>query len=449
MRLSKDVFSESAVRKRLAQDTREIFEAIVERVKVLDPANSRRWFDDLAIRNFSGGLLEITCPDAQSAGFLQDNCITSFTHAAQQITGHLVSIKFSTDGKAGKDKLSSTAETDPRLHPDYTFDNFVVGPCNRLAHASCIAVSNSLGTTYNPLFIYGSVGLGKTHLLHAICRETRSNFAKAKIQFLSCEEFVNRFISAIGAGSLAEFKNVYRTVDLLVIDDVQFLREREQSQEEFFHTFNALYDNRRQIVLSADEAPGQIPSLPERLISRFKWGLVARIDAPTYETRVAIVQKKARLRGMKISDEVAESIAGMVKANIRELEGALTTLYALAGATGEEISLDIARKALGDKETTDKNISITDIIKVVTAYYDVRPADLQSKRRSQSITMPRQICMYLARNLTSHSLEEIGGHLGGRDHTTVMHACGKIGELQQTNDKIQSQLAELTKRITK
>ena len=437
------------MRKRLAQDAKEIFEAIVERVKVLDPANSRKWFDDLAIKNFSGGLLEITCPDAESAGFLQDNCSGSFTHAAQQITGHLVSIKFSTDGKAGKNKLPAATQTEPRLHPDYTFDNFVVGPGNRLAHASCIAVSKSLGTTYNPLFIYGSVGLGKTHLLHAICRETRNNFPKAKMQFISCEEFVNRFIGAIEQGSLAEFKTLYRTVDLLVIDDVQFLREREQSQEEFFHTFNALYDNRRQIVLSADSAPGQIPSLPERLTSRFQCGLVARIDAPTYETRMAIIQKKARLRGMKISDEVAGYIADRAKANIRELEGALTILYATAGVTGEEIGVDIARKALGDKDMPNKNITITDIIKVVTAYYDVRPADLQSKRRSQSITMPRQICMYLARNLTSHSLEEIGGHLGGRDHTTVMHACSKIGELQQADDKVQSQLAELARRITK
>jgi len=432
----------------LAQDAREIFDAIVERVKVLDPANSRKWFDDLGIKSFSGGLLEITCPDAESAGFLQDNCSGSFTRAAQQITGHLVSIKFVTDGKGAKNKPSAT-ETEPRLHPDYTFDNFVVGPCNRLAHASCVAVSKSLGITYNPLFIYGSAGLGKTHLLHAICRETRNNIPKAKMQFLSCEEFVNRFIAAIEAGSLAEFKSLYRTVDLLVIDDVQFLREREQSQEEFFHTFNALYDNRRQIVLSADEPPGQIATLPERLTSRFKWGLVTRIDAPTFETRVAIVQKKARLRGMKVSDEVAEHIAGKVTANIRELEGALTTLYALAGGTGEEIGLDIAIKALGDKETGGKNIFITDIIKVVTAYYDVRPADLQSKRRSQSITMPRQICMYLARNLTKHSLEEIGGHLGGRDHTTVMHACDKISGLEQSNDKIQKQLVELTKRITR
>jgi chromosomal replication initiator protein len=433
--------------RKLAQEAREIFEAVIERVKVLDPANSRKWFDDLAIRNFSGGLLEIICPNTEAAGFLQDNCTVSFTRAAQQITGHLVSVKFGTDSKAAKNKPSATA-MDLRLHPDYTFDNFVVGPGNQLAHASCIAVSKSLGTIYNPLFIYGSVGLGKTHLLHAICRDTQGNISKAKIQFLSCEEFVNRFISAIGDASLAEFKSLYRTVDLLVIDDVQFLGQREQSQEEFFHTFNALYDNRRQIVISADAAPGHIPALPERLTSRFECGLVVRIDAPTYETRVAIVQKKARLRGMKITDEVAEYIAGMVKTNIRELEGALTTLYATAGATGAEINLETAKKTFGDRDTS-KNIFITDIIKVVTAYFDVRPADLQSKKRSQSITMPRQICMYLARSLTSHSLEEIGGHLGGRDHTTVMHACSKISELETSDEKIQAQLAELTKRITK
>ncbi|MBU1260006.1 MAG: chromosomal replication initiator protein DnaA [Planctomycetes bacterium] len=433
----------------MTQDAREIFEAVIERVKVLDPVNSRSWFNSLALKNFNGGMLEILCPDSQSASFLQDTCVGSFTLAAQQITGHLVTIRFLSDGKIPKGKAAKQTTAEPKLHPDYTFDNFVVGPCNRLAHASCIAVSKSLGTTYNPLFIYGTVGLGKTHLLHAVCRETQSSNPKAKILFLSCEEFVNRFINAIEQGSMAEFKSQYRTVDLLVIDDVQFLQERDQSQEEFFHTFNALYDNRSQIVLSADAAPGEIPSLPERLTSRFKCGLVARIDAPSYETRIAIVQKKARLRGMKVSDDAAEYIAGRVKANIREIEGALTTLYALAGTTGEEISKELAKIALGDDETADKNISITDIIKAVTSYYEVRPADLQSKKRSQSITMPRQICMYLARNLTSHSLEEIGGHLGGRDHTTVMHACGKIAGLQQSNERIQSQLTELTKRITK
>ena len=434
----------------MAQDSREIFESIIERVKVLDPVNSRSWFDTLKLKNFSGGQLEIDCPDEQGATFLQDSCIGSFTLAAQQITGHLVTVTFGSNGKIVSGRTNSDQNgRELKLHPDYTFDNFVVGPCNRLAHASCIAVSKSPGQTYNPLFIYGTVGLGKTHLLHAICRETRSSLPNAKIQFLSCEEFVNRFINAIEAGSMAQFKSQYRNVDLLVIDDVQFLRERDQSQEEFFHTFNALYDNRSQIVLSADAPPGEIPTLPERLTSRFKSGLVARIDPPSIETRVAIVQKKARLRGMKISEDVAGYIAGKVKANIREIEGALTTLYALVGAGQQEITKEFARVALGDNESTGKNVTITDIIKAVTAYYDVRPADLQSKKRSQSITMPRQICMYLARNLTSHSLEEIGGHLGGRDHTTVMHACGKIAELEMSDTKIQSQLVEISKRINK
>ncbi|MCE5341074.1 MAG: chromosomal replication initiator protein DnaA [Planctomycetaceae bacterium] len=430
----------------MAQNSTEIFDAIIDRVKVLDPVNSRSWFDTLKYKNFSGGQLEIECPDAQSAGFLQDVCTSSFTLAAQQITGHLVTVKFSGQNHTGE---VSRPIVPLKLHPDYTFDNFVVGPCNRLAHASCVAVSKSPGQTYNPLFIYGTVGLGKTHLLHAICRETVNSLPNAKIQFISCEEFVNRFINAIEAGTLAQFKNQFRTVDLLVIDDVQFLRERDQSQEEFFHTFNALYDNRSQIVLSADAPPGEIPTLPERLTSRFKCGLVARIDPPTHETRIAIVQKKAKLRGMKITDDAAEYIASKVKANIREIEGALTMIYALVGSSGQEITKDFAKATLGDADSGDRSITITDIIKAVTTYYDVRPADLQSKKRSQSITMPRQICMYLARNLTSHSLEEIGGHLGGRDHTTVMHACGKIMKLEKSDEKIQAQITELTKRIKK
>ena len=431
-----------------AKDSKDIFYSIVDRVKTLDPVNSRKWFDDLTLKSFDSGLLEIGCTDSDSKGFLIDNCSESFTQAAQQITGYLITIKFSVDRQIKQNMADDASEDSIRLHPDYTFDNFVVGPGNRLVHASCIAVSKSPGDTYNPLFIHGSVGLGKTHLLHAVCMETRKNFPGCKIQFLSCEEFVNRFINAIEKGSLGEFKSLYRTVDLLVIDDVQFLREREQSQEEFFHTFNALYDNRKQIVLSSDSAPGEISSLPERLLSRFKWGLVARIDAPTYETRVAIIQKKARLRDMQITEEVAEYIAQKVKANIRELEGALTMIYAVAKASGEKVTLELARAALGQSEGfADRNVTITDIIKAVTAFYDVRPADLQSKKRSQSITMPRQICMYLARSLTSHSLEEIGGHLGGRDHTTVMHACNKIVDLEQNDTQVQSQLTELTRRI--
>jgi len=432
-----------------AREVEDIFADILDRAKALDPANVRRWFDNLNISHLSGGSLEIGCPDESTVQFLRDNCKNNFTQAAQQITGHLITVDFNVVSREKPGSRSEKRLIGLKLHPDYTFDNFVVGPSNRLGHASCIAVSHSLGNTYNPLFLYGSSGLGKTHLLHAVCCEVRQECDRAVIQFLSCEDFVNRFIRAIETGNLAGFQSQFRTVDALVIDDVQFLREREQSQEEFFHTFNALYNNGKQIILSADCPPGKIPSLEERLISRFNWGLVARIDPPSYETRVAIVQKKAHIRGMNIADEIAEYIARKVQANIRELEGALTTLYAVASTTGKPITLELAQIALdGQSESAARYISITDIIEVVTRHFDVRLADLQSKKRSQSITMPRQICMYLARNLTKHSLEEIGGHLGGRDHTTVMHACSKIGQAQRSDPQMHALLAELTKQIT-
>jgi chromosomal replication initiator protein len=432
------------------REVENIFVDILERAKALDPVNTRKWFDKLTVLHLSGGSLEIGCPDEVTLQFLRDNCKSSFTRAAQQITGHLVTVDFNVEQRRGFLRRSRRRESGPNLHPDYTFDNFVVGPSNRLAQASCFAVSQSPGSTYNPLFLYGNSGLGKTHLLQAVCYEAKQKFGKAVIQFLSCEDFVNRFIKAIEEGNLAGFQSQFRTVDMLVIDDVQFLREREQSQEEFFHTFNTLYSNGKQIILSADSPPGQIPSLEERLISRFNWGLVTRIDPPSYETRVAIVQKKAHLRGLSICDEISEYIARKVHANIRELEGALTTIYAIATTTGEQITIELAQRALeGQIESAARHISITDIIEVVTNHFNVRLADLQSKKRSQSIAEPRQICMYLARNLTKHSLEEIGGHLGGRDHTTVMHACNKIGEAKSCDPKMDALLGELTRQITR
>ena len=431
------------------REVEDIFVDILERAKALDPASTRKWFEDLTVLHLDGGSLGVGCPDEASVQFLKDNCKRSFTRAAQQITGHLIAVDFSIHDDGKLDTHRRHVQPTLRLHPDYTFDSFVVGPSNRLAHASCTAVSQSPGNTYNPLFVYGSSGLGKTHLLHAVCFEAQRRLENAVIQFLSCENFVNRFIRAIEEGNLAGFQSQFRTVDMLVIDDVQFLREREHSQEEFFHTFNALYNNGKQIILSADSPPGKIPSLEERLISRFNWGLVARIDPPSYETRVAIVQKKAHLRDLDISEDIAGYVARKVQANIRELEGALTTIYAVANTTGQPIDLELVQTALeGQIEASVKHISITDIIEVVTGYFGVRLSDLQSKKRSQSIAEPRQICMFLARNLTRHSLGEIGGHLGGRDHTTVMHACGKINQAKETDPKMNTLLNELTKQIT-
>jgi chromosomal replication initiator protein len=431
------------------REVEDIFTDILERAKALDPANTRRWFDRLVVLHLDGGALGVGCPDEATVQFLRNNCSSTFMRAAQQITGHLVTVEFKVVRTKTGEKSAAHTRPSLGLHPDYTFENFVVGPSNRLAHASCVAVSNSPGKTYNPLFIYGNSGLGKTHLLQAVCFEAQRRFDGAIIQFLSCEEFVNRFIRAIEEGNSSGFQSQFRTVDMLVIDDIQFLREREQSQEEFFHTFNALYNNGKQIILSADSPPVKIPSLEERLISRFNWGLVASIDPPSYETRVAIVQKKAHLRGLSISDEIAQYVARRVQANIRELEGALTAIYAVATTNGEKITLELAQTALEGQSRSDaRHISITDIIEVVTKHFDVRAADLQSKKRSQSIAEPRQICMYLARSLTKHSLEEIGGHLGGRDHTTVMHACGKIAGAKDADPKMNALLEELAKQIT-
>jgi chromosomal replication initiator protein len=432
-----------------SREVENIFEDILDRAKVLDPVNTRKWFDKLAVISFDAGSLDVGCPDDATVQFLDENCKSTFTRVAQQITGHLVSVNFNVETNKASKQRHLPAGQQLRLHPDYTFDNFVVGPSNRLAHASCIAVSQSLGSAYNPLFLYGNSGLGKTHLLHAICDQAKKNCEDAIIQLISCEDFINKFIRAIEHRDLPGFQRQFRTADLLIIDDVQFLREREQSQEEFFHTFNALYNNGKQIILSADCPPSKLSSLEERLVSRFNWGLVTKIDPPSYETRVAIVQKKAHLRGLSISEEISEYIARKVFANIRELEGALTTIYAVATTADEEITLELAQRALnGHSSISSRPISITDIIEVVTDYFDVRLSNLQSKKRSQSITEPRQICMYLARNLTKHSLEEIGGHLGGRDHTTVMHACNKIHNVADTEPQMSALLTELTEQIT-
>jgi chromosomal replication initiator protein len=430
------------------REVENIFADIVERARALDPANARMWFDELTVLHFDGGSIGIGCPEEANVGFLDQNCRSVFIRAAQQVTGHLVTVDFLVGDAHERPRAHRAVGLGPPLHPDYTFENFVVGPSNRLAHASCVAVSQSLGQTYNPLFLYGNAGLGKTHLLHAVCHDAHRQGNGAVIQLLSCEDFVNRFIRAIEQGNITGFHSQFRTVDALVIDDVQFLREREQSQEEFFHTFNALYNNGKQIILSADSSPSEIPSLEARLISRLNWGLVARIDPPSYETRIAIVQKKAHLRGLQLDDEIAEYIARQVQANIRELEGALTTIYALATTMREPVTLDLAERALeGQIKLATRHAGIADIIDVVTRHFDVRITDLQSRRRSQSIAFPRQVCMYLVRHMTKHSLEEIGGHLGGRDHTTVMHACNKIAEARESDPRMEALLTELSKQI--
>ena len=299
-----------------------------------------------------------------------------------------------------------------------------------MAHAAALAVGDLPGRCYNPLFIHASVGLGKTHLMQAVCQKILQNRPDVAMMYVSCEDFVNRFIAAIERGQIEEFRHRFRHLDVLVIDDVHFLADKERTQEEFFHTFNTLYQAQKQVVLSSDSPPQEIPRLEERLVSRFKWGLVVRIDRPSYETRVAIVQTKARLRGRQLPEDVIKYIATVVDTNNRELEGAVVRVLGYASLCNRHIDMDLAKESLRDlMGTRQPAITIQAIADAVLRRYNSRLSDLQSKRRSQSVAMPRQICMYLARRLTNQSLQEIGAFFGGRDHTTVLHATRKVKQM--------------------
>ncbi|MBE3124469.1 MAG: chromosomal replication initiator protein DnaA [Acidobacteria bacterium] len=317
-----------------------------------------------------------------------------------------------------------------RLNPQYTFENFVTGPCNRMAHAASLAVGDLPGRAYNPLFLHANVGLGKSHLIQAICHKILFNRPGVSMMYISCEDFVNQFIAAIERGQIEDFRYRFRYLDVLVIDDIHFLADKDRTQEEFFHTFNTLYQAQKQVVLSSDSPPHEIPRLEDRLVSRFKWGLVVRIDRPSFETRVAIVQKKSRLRGVDLPDDVIQYIATVVDTNNRELEGAVVRVLGYASLSNRLVDIDLAKEALRDLVVSpSRNLSIQAIADSVLLRYNARLSDLQSKKRSQSITLPRQMCMYLARRLTNRSLEEIGAFFGGRDHTTVLHSERKIKHL--------------------
>ncbi len=343
----------------------------------------------------------------------------------------------------------SAIESDIVLNAQYTFENFVPGPSNNFAHAAALAVADSPGKSYNPLFLHGSVGLGKTHLLQAICHLMTSRRPDMRILYLSCETFTNHFVTAVANGELDGFRFRYRHVDVLLIDDIHFLANRERTQEEFFHTFNTLYNANKQIILSSDSTPVEIPTIEERLVSRFKWGIVARVDPPVYETRVAILARKVEMHGLLFPDEVLQFLAENVCSNIRELEGAVNKIAGMARIYRRPVDLDMAREAhrdLGSPATT--RISVDGIIRKVADHFGVKITDIQGKRRTKSIVFPRQVCMFLARRLTSHSLAEIGGYFGGRDHTTVMYAFEKIRSQSQSDAELSKTLERLSDGVT-
>jgi chromosomal replication initiator protein len=421
---------------------------ILTQVRIQHPGLNRTWFDEMVARQLTNGVIQVTVATPAQLNFCQGQCQQPFTAAAQAVTGRLIAVSFHCNHLPRGGVFNEGDQPLP-LNPDYQFEHFVTGPCNRLSHAAAVAVADQPGQAYNPLFIHGGVGLGKTHLLQAVSQKVLAHNADARILYLSCDSFINQFILAVETGEMHQFRHRYRHVDLLVIDDIHFLAGHDRTQEEFFHTFNTLYQQHKQIILSADCSPSEIPELEERLISRFNWGLVARIEKPCYETRIAILQKKARMRGLTLPEEVVCYVASRVENNTRELEGAITKIQGMAMLQEGRIDLDLAKAALGDMATPDqRRITIQQIFDAVTKYYNVRLSDLQSKKRHKSIAFPRQVCMFLARRHTRYSLEEIGGYFGGRDHTTVLHAVRTVDADVKNEKDIAEQLTYLEGQLT-
>jgi chromosomal replication initiator protein len=330
---------------------------------------------------------------------------------------------------------------DNTLNPKYTFDTFVVGSSNQFAHAAALAVGEKPSKAYNPLFLYGGVGLGKTHLMHAIGHMIKLNNKHLRLTYISTEKFTNEVINAIRYDKMLSFKERYRNNDVLLIDDIQFIAGKERTQEEFFHTFNSLYDTHKQIIISADCPPRAIPTLEERLHSRFEWGLIADIQPPDLETKVAIIKKKAERQNIILPDNVALYIASKIKSNIRELEGALVRLIAYCSLKGSEVTLGMAQETLQDiLGSNEKSINVEMIQKLVADHFKMRVQDLKSKNNSKSVAMPRQICMYLCKELTGASLPQIGREFGDKHHTTVLHSINKIKDLRQNDREFDKQI---------
>lgn len=448
-----------------------IRDAVNAHLRKHNPGMCRHWFDDIEPLEISGGTLKLLVREPVQLKYLQRCCVEQFTEAAQAVTGLLLAVRFvgeadlmesaspvkhspSINGESDEKNTTDSGvppdDDEMLISPDYSFNNFVVGPGNRLAHAASYAVAQKPGRAYNPLFVHGGVGLGKTHLLQAVCQLAMRQNASMRIYYVSCNGFMNQFLDAVQAGLMAQFRHRFRNVDILVIDDIHDLSKRDRTQEEFFHTFNSLYQTGRQIILSSDAPPNEIPDLEERLISRFNCGLVARIEKPCYETRVAIVKSKASMRSLKMPDDVASYIAAKIDTNIRELEGAITKIQGLALINNALINLDLAKQAIGEPISSSQTSkpSIQSIIDAVTGYYGIKLTDLLSKRRHKSIALPRQVGMWLARKHTRYSLEEIGSYFGGRDHTTVMHAIRMIDSKRELDTTLDLDVTRLEDQIS-
>ncbi len=423
----------------------------------LSERSFKTWFEPISLLEATPDSLTLSVPDQYYGKWLEDHYQNLILSSVEEVLGHPLRVAYQVvELPKVAPSLPSSAPSRERdeslvgLNQKYTFDDFVIGPGNRFAHAASVAVSESPAKQYNPLFIYGPTGLGKTHLLQSIAHEMKRRHPEFKILYISSEKFTNQLITAIQTKSTPQFRSKYRTLDLLLIDDVHFIAEKDSTQEEFFNTFNTLYDAHKQIVVTSDRPPREIPGLEERLVSRFGWGLVTDIQPPDFETRVAILKKKMERETVVVPDDVSYFIAGKIKSNIRELEGALIRVVAYCTLTNSKVDVRLAQEILKDsfKEESQK-FTIEGIQKVVADYFNVKVSDLRAKKRTVSIVRPRQIAMFLVRELTTHSFPEIGEFFGGKDHTTVLHSCNKIAKERDNDVTVRSLLEKLSALLKK
>ena len=439
--------------------SQEVWQAAISNIqRQLIPHSFATWFRPLTLGTIHNNRLQILLPNRFFKEWFEEHYLEFLRSALEDLLFTRVEIELVVPEQDASPP-PPPKETPPKrtvrrsgpttsLNAKYTFDSFVVGTGNQLAHAASLAIAEQISKVYNPLFVYGGVGLGKTHLLHAIGHLVLERDNLVRVSYVSSEKFTNDLINAIRFDATSEFRNRYRSVDVLLIDDIQFIAGKERTQEEFFHTFNDLYNASKQIVLTSDSIPKEIPGLEERLRSRFEWGLIADIQAPDMETKAAILRKKAQAEGVQIPDEVSLFIASNVKSNVRELEGYLVRIVAYASLTNQAITLDLAREILKEFMNGDRAITIPRILEVVSDFFRLKEKELLSRSRHKSIVLPRQVAMYLCRTQTNASLPDIGAELGGKDHSTVIHACGKIRELIAKDEKFRKQLHDLTNRLT-
>jgi chromosomal replication initiator protein len=446
----------------LLMDAKQVWRAALGELQIsLSPANFETWLKDTSLIEIDEDRYRIAAPNGFARDWLDNRYRTLISQTLARVVGHSVKVEFlvadapgplpaqtTEDGAMPLPPASATGNT-VNLNGRYAFTNFIVGSANRLAHAAALSVAERPGHAYNPLFLYGGVGLGKTHLMHAIGNAVATKFPRKRILYATSEKFTNDFINSIREQKMEDFRGRYRRIDVLLIDDIQFIAERERTQEEFFHTFNAIHEAGKQIVLSSDRPPKAITTLEERLRSRFEWGLIADLTPPDLETRIAILRSKAEDQLNLIPSDVIEFIARKVVSNVRELEGALNRVVAYASMSGMPINIELASAVLSNVMYNPKKRSITPqkIVRAVADYYGVNLDQLRSSKRDKAIVVPRQIAMFLIREETDISLLRIGAELGGRDHSTVLHACDKIARELNDNDEMRREIGAVREMI--